>query len=199
MLAFRKDSRSIRRGLIGSLVLTVALLLLAGCGNMRVQPKFAEPYDADPNFKYAAKVILPEAVPFGYLREDDHFYRGMIDGELTDEFPVEITEELLLRGQERYNVFCTPCHGYVGNGDGVLAEEGISPASFHDEEIRSKPVGHYVQVIAEGQGIMFNYAARVPPEDRWAVAAYIRTLQLSQDVNLDELPAEVQESVNSLQ
>jgi mono/diheme cytochrome c family protein len=199
MLALSKDSRSVWRGLISCLALCAALMLLAGCGNLRYQPKLDEPYDASPNFEYAARTILPEAVPVGYLNQEGLSVGELIDGELTDEFPVEVTEELILRGQERYEIFCTPCHGYAGYGDGVLAEEGIRPASFHDEEIRAKPVGHYVQVIAEGQGIMYNYAARVPPEDRWAVAAYIRTLQLSQEVNIDELPAEAQEDVNSLQ
>jgi hypothetical protein len=181
------------------LALVLALLLLAGCGNMRYQPKLAEPYDASPNFEYAARVLLPEVVPVGYLNEEGLSAGGLIGDELTDEFPVELTEEFILRGQERYDIFCTPCHGYVGYGDGVLAEEGIRPASFHDEEIRAKPVGHYVQVIAEGQGIMYNYAARVPPEDRWAIAAYIRTLQFSQDVDLNELPEDLQERVNTLQ
>lgn len=179
------------------LALLIALLL-AGCGNMREQPRLGT-LDASPNFEVAARDILPEAVPVGFLRVDEHLYGGMIDGEFTDEFPMEVTEELILRGQERFNIFCTPCHGYAGYGNGVLAEEGLRPASFHDEEIRAKPAGHYVNVIAEGQGIMYNYAARVAPEDRWAIAAYIRTLQLSQNVDLNALPDDVQNSLNSLQ
>lgn len=194
-------NRRRRRGptIAGWICLAAMTLLLAACGNMRTQPRLTEPYDASPNFGVAARDILPEAVPVGFLGEDDHLYRGVVNGALSDEFPMEVTEEMIRRGQERFNIFCTPCHGYAGFGDGVLAEEGIRPASFHDEEIRAKPVGHYVQVIAEGQGIMFNYAARVAPEDRWAIAAYIRTLQFSQDADLNALPADVQNAVNSLQ
>lgn len=178
--------------------LALSALWLSAC-QMREQPKL-ETYGISPTFGVEARVPLAEAVPVGFLNEDDHMYRGMIEGEFTDTFPMEVTEEVLARGQERFEIFCTPCHGYAGYGDGVVSQEGFPPpASFHDESVRAKPVGHYVNVIAEGQNAMFSYAARVPPEDRWAIAAYIRALQFSQSAELDSLPADVQEQINSTQ
>lgn len=173
----------------------VVMLIVAGCGNMREQLKLAKPYQSSPSFEVAAREILPEAIPVGH-NVSDHLAQGIVNGEFTDEFPVELTQELLERGQKRYNIYCTPCHGYAGFGNGVVAEEGFPhPASYHDPELISKPAGYYVNVIANGKGNMLNYAARVKPEDRWAIAAYIRALQLSQQAHLDIWPQELQDAV----
>lgn len=173
--------------------LALGVLLVAGCGNMRVQPKLAKPFMESPEFGVAARDILPEAVAVGQLNEDELFYNGTIDGELADVFPFPVTADVIARGQSKFNAFCTPCHGYGGYGDGVIYEEGFpTPASYHDPVIREKPVGHYYQVISYGFNNMYNYANRVQPEDRWAIVAYIRTLQLSQNAELDQLPPEIQ-------
>lgn len=108
-----------------------------------------------------------------------------------DTFPYPITREILERGQDRYNIFCAPCHALTGTGDGMIVQRGFSPPpSFHSDRLRQAPVGHYFDVITNGFGRMYSYSSRVPPADRWAIIAYIRALQLSQDAPVDELSAE---------
>lgn len=175
------------------LVFALGLLLLAGCQNMREQPKLHEPYDESPTFGAAARDILPEAVRADTLRTDTHFYDGTVDGELASTIPIEITADALANGQTNFQSFCSPCHGYAGFGDGVIAREGFPPpASYHTEELRGAPVGRLYQAIAYGKGNMFDYAARLTPEERWEVVAYIRALQLSQFAQVDALPSEIQ-------
>ncbi len=175
------------------LMLMVAAALIAACGNLQEQPKLHKPFDASPNFETAARVPLPETVPVGHLNEDEVFYTGQANGEFVDAFPFEITEEVLEVGRREFESYCTPCHGYAGDGDGILSLEGFPPpASFHDEDIREKPVGHYFNVITNGQNAMYSYATRVTPEERWAVAAYIRVLQASQNATVADLPADLQ-------
>lgn len=176
------------------LCLTVGMLVLSGCMALTEQPKFSKPYDASPTFGTAAREILPEAVPVGFLKEDTLLFTGLVDGEPVDEFPMPVTPELLEAGQENFNAFCTPCHGYAGYGDGVISLEGFAqPASFHDQALVDQPVGYYVQVMTEGKNTMYSYAGRVSAENRWAIAAYIRALQLSQNVAMDELTPAIQE------
>lgn len=192
--------RRIDKLMITGLVLVAGVLFLAACGNMREQPKLAEPYAASPTFGVAAREILTQTVPVGQLREDELLYTGMIDGEPADVFPFEVTRAVLERGQEQFNSFCTPCHGYAGYGDGVISEEGFpKPASFHEPEIRAMPVGHYFDVITNGQNAMYSYAARVAPDDRWAITAYIRALQFSQNATVDALPPDVQDELQAAQ
>jgi mono/diheme cytochrome c family protein len=120
----------------------------------------------------------------------------MVNGALVETFPFEITAEILAEGRRTYNDFCAPCHGLAGYGDGIIAREGFPPpVSFHSDSMRAKPVGHYFEVITNGQGAMFNYAARIQPADRWAVVAYVRALQYSQFVPLDSLSPEQQAQV----
>jgi mono/diheme cytochrome c family protein len=186
---------SVRRYLL--LCGVLALVGLAGCQNMQIQPKLAEPYDSSPLFGSAAREILPEAVPVGFLNDDELLTNGTVNGELATEFPFPITREILDRGQNQFNAFCAPCHGYSGYGDGVVVEEGFQPAqSFHTEEFRAVPVGRIYQAIAYGSGAMFDYAARVNVEDRWAIVAYIRALQLSQNAAYDDLPTELQSQID---
>ena len=139
------------------------------------------------------------------VRGDEYFYRGTENGEPVDAVPFEVTMDVLERGQSLYNAFCTPCHGFVGNGDGAVALEGIAgegnvpPASFHNEDLAAQPIGYYVQVMTEGKGMMYSYAGRIEPADRWAVAAYVRALQLSQKAAFDAMPADVQEQISAVQ
>lgn len=177
------------------LLVLVALVVLAGCANMEEQARL-DTYESSPNFGSAAREILPEAVPVGFERADEHFNFGTVDGELADELPatVELNEALLVTGQRRYEQFCSPCHGLDGSGEGVIALEGFpQPATYHTDELRTAPLGYIYQVITEGSsnGVMFSYASRVLPEDRWAIAAYIRALQLSQYATVDTLPEDV--------
>jgi cytochrome c553 len=175
------------------LLIALTLLLMAGCRNMQQQPKLADPYDESVLFGRAAREILPEAVPVGFLRDDELLHTGMQNGEMATEFPFPITREILETGRSQYNAFCAPCHGYAGYGDGVIVVEGFPMAqSFHTEEFRAAPVGRIYRAIAYGAGVMYDYAARVPVENRWAIAAYIRALQLSQNTAYDDLPAEIQ-------
>ena len=118
------------------------------------------------------------------------FETGMTAGKLVTEVPFPVDRAVLVRGQERYRIFCTPCHGELGDGKGMIVRRGFNPPpSYHTEELRNKPVGHYFDVMTRGYGTMYSYAARVPARDRWAIAAYIRALQLSQHAQSADLPA----------
>ncbi len=109
------------------------------------------------------------------------FDTGKISGVLAETLPFPVDRSVLERGQDRYRIFCTPCHGELGNGRGMIVLRGFNPPpSFHDDELRKKPVGHYFDVMTRGFGTMYSYASRIPAKDRWAIAAYIRALQLSQ-------------------
>jgi len=115
----------------------------------------------------------------------------MIAGEMADTLPVPLTRQLLRRGQERYDIYCSPCHDRVGSGQGMIVRRGFSPPpSLHDERLRQAPIGHFFMVMTNGFGTMPDYAVQVPPDDRWAIAAYIRALQLSQYTTLADLSEE---------
>ncbi len=106
-----------------------------------------------------------------------------------DAFPLPVTREVLDRGRERYGIFCSVCHGPLGQGEGVVVERGFTqPPTYHDDRLRSAPVGYFFDVITHGYGSMPDYAAQIPPRDRWAIVAYLRVLQLSQHAPVDELP-----------
>jgi mono/diheme cytochrome c family protein len=182
------------------LCLAFGVLVLVGCGNMRDQPKFSEPYDSSPLFGSAARELEPNAVPVDLVREDSYLYEGTVNGEFVEGYPFEVTLDVLEEGRRQYEGFCSPCHGYGGYGDGVVAAEGYpqpAPASYHIDRLRDAPNGYYYQVITQGQGQMFSYASRIAVEDRWAIVAYIRALQFSQNAQFDELPAELQSELPS--
>lgn len=115
-----------------------------------------------------------------------------------DQMPFPVTREMLLRGRERYNIFCSPCHDQLGNGRGMIVRRGFKqPSSYHIPRLRAAPVGYFVNVMTEGFGVMPSYAPQVPVEDRWAIAAYIRALQYSQNARLADLPAEARRRVEA--
>lgn len=125
-----------------------------------------------------------------HLRIDAHLYTGKVDGELAKTFPFEITADVLNRGEERYNIFCSPCHGYVGDGRGMVVRRGLrQPPSYHIDRLRAETPGYFFDVMTNGFGVMYSYASRIKPEDRWAIAAYIRALQVSQGATLEDVPA----------
>ncbi len=158
-------------------------LMAAGCRqDMHDQPRY-DPMEASAFFAdgRAVRPLVEGTVARGTLREDAHLYTGLINGQPAETFPFPITRHRLERGQERYEIFCAPCHGRLGDGRGMVVQRGFpAPRSYHEEEMRQQPPGYYFDVMTRGFGRMQDYAALVSPEDRWAIAAYIRALQLSQ-------------------
>lgn len=168
----------------------LAVLIISGCGNLRNQPKLNQPYDPSPLFDTAARELDPNAVPVGFLYVDDtHMYYGTVNGEYAEGFPMPITEEVLREGQRHFDGFCSPCHGYDGGGEGIIWAEGFGRvASYHIDRLRDAPEGYFFDVITNGQGTMYSYGSRLEPETRWAVIAYIRALQESQDASFADQP-----------
>jgi len=169
-----------------------AMLVLAGCRqDMHNQPKFVPQrgttFFADGR---SARPQVENTVARNQLHEDQYFYTGLKDGKEGDGLPAELTltTELIERGQERYNIYCTPCHSRVGNGVGMIVQRGYRPAgNFHEDRLRNAPLGHFFNVMTNGYGAMPDYAAQVTPADRWAIAVYIRALQLSQDAKASDV------------
>jgi hypothetical protein len=161
----------------------LASILLAGCRqDMHVQPRY-EPEDPSTFFADGRSERPPVqgTVARGQLRTDELLYTGRVNAAVADVFPFAITAADLSRGRERYNIYCSPCHDYTGAGNGMIVQRGFpSPPSFHLERLRQVPAGHFFEVMTNGFGLMYSYASRVSPEDRWRIAAYIRALQLSQ-------------------
>lgn len=168
---------------------------LAGSGceirkAMYDQPKY-EPLQKSDFFAdgRSSRPLIDGTVARGELRDDELLYTGKENGEEAKRFPFPITKEVLLRGQERYNIYCTPCHDYAGTGRGMVVQRGFKqPTSFHDQRLRDSAPGYYFTVITGGFGQMPSYADQVPVKDRWAIAAYIRALQLSQHATVDDVP-----------
>jgi Cytochrome C oxidase, cbb3-type, subunit III len=177
--------------------LALALMLLAGCRlDMHVQPRY-NPYGASSFFDdgRSARQPVPGTVARGQLRIDEQLYTGKVDGKLVDTFPFPITANDILRGQQRYNIYCSPCHDYTGSGRGMIVQRGFPlPPSFHIDRLRQAPVGHFYDVMTNGFGAMYSYAARVTPEDRWRIAAYIRALQLSEHATMADVPENERQS-----
>jgi len=116
----------------------------------------------------------------------------------SDAFPLAVTPELLARGRERFDIYCSVCHGKLGDGNGMVAQRGFRhPPTYHSERLRQAPVGHFYDVMTNGFGAMPDYSAQIPPRDRWAIIAYIRALQLSQNAPASELPAEMREKLKT--
>ena len=135
----------------------------------------------------------PNTVARGELNEDVAFYQGKAGGADIDYFPIPVTAELIQRGHVRFDIYCSPCHGRVGNGLGMIVRRGLKqPPSYHIDRLRTAPVGHFYDVITNGYGAMLNYAAQIQPRDRWAIVAYIRALQYSQNATVADLPADIQ-------
>src|SRR5271157_1902822 len=177
-----------------------AVMLVAGCRqDMQDQPKIrsqrGSEFFADHR---GARPQVANTVARGQLREDSYFYTGVVQAangyrEEKNEMPFPVTLDVLKRGQERFNIYCTPCHSRVGNGLGEIVQRGYKPAvNFHDQVRLSQPISHYFYVMTNGYGAMPDYSAQLTPEDRWAVAAYIRALQLSQAAKPGDVPEGVQ-------
>lgn len=123
--------------------------------------------------------------------DDELLATGKVGGALVDSFPFPVTEAVMNRGEERFNIYCAPCHGRVGRGDGMIVRRGYRrPPSYHIERLRTQPAGHFFDVITNGFGMMPSYRYQIPIEDRWAIVAYVRALQLSQNATVAEVPAD---------
>ena len=179
----------VRRTIVGVL----ACLVLAGCRqDMHDAPSY-DPLQASAFFPNGQASRLPVAntVARGHLHEDEQLLTGKVDGQFVAEFPIPVTAEVMARGRERFTVFCTPCHGATGEGTGMIVQRGFrQPPSYHEERLRTVPVGYFFDVMTNGFGAMQDYASQVPVADRWAIAAYIRALQLSQRATLADVPAD---------
>ena len=168
-------------------------LLAAACRqDMHDAPRY-EPLEASAFFAngQSARALVANTVPRGQVREDRHLYEGIVDGKPAETFPFPITADVMQRGHERFNVFCSPCHGRTGEGNGMIVQRGFrQPPSMHEDRLRNAPVGYFFDVMTHGFGAMQDYSAQVPVADRWAIAAYIRALQLSQRTTVDDVPAD---------
>ena len=137
----------------------------------------------------SARPLVADTVARGQLREDEHLYTGKVGGVPATTFPFPVTAEVLERGRQRFDIYCTPCHGPLGRGDGMIVQRGFKrPPSLHIALLRQAPPGYLFDVITSGFGAMADYSAQVPVRDRWAIVAYIRALQLSQHATLDDIP-----------
>ena len=187
-----------------------AVLIVSGCRGsssqdppIRVNPNMVqqERYDSqEPNDWFAdRRAMRPEVagtVAATQLAEDDHLHRGLKNGKPAVELPpgLRVERKLLARGQERFNIYCAPCHDRAGTGDGIVVRRGlVPPTSYSDPRLRAMPVGQIFQVMSRGVRNMPAYAAQIPVLDRWAIAAHVRALQLSRAATLKDIPADVRD------
>jgi mono/diheme cytochrome c family protein len=176
----------------GAALVLLAAAVTACRQDMHDQPKY-RPFRGSEIFAdgRSARPLVPGTVARGTLREDAALYTGKAGREFVTEIPVRVTAELLARGQSQYQVFCSPCHGRTGRGDGMIVQRGFKkPSSYHVDRLRQMPIGYFYDVVTNGFGAMSDYAAQVPPTDRWAIAAYVRTLQYSQYAPAADVPVE---------
>ncbi len=173
---------------------TVALFFLtaAGCRpDMSNQPRY-KTYAESAFFHdgASARALPPHTVARGHADVDAEYFSGKTDdGKLVETLPQPVTREMLDRGRERFDIYCAVCHGRTGEGDGMIVQRGFpAPPSYHTDRLRTAPLGHFYDVITNGYGVMYPYAARVEAHDRWAIAAYIRALQLARNARLDDTP-----------
>jgi len=216
-----------RAGALFSLAL-LGCLAITGCHtDMWVQPKGKPLVESDffPDDQ-TSRPLVPHTVARGFLKTDEEYNTGwtgghlvmdpttgqedIVDGQIVDKIPTAALKafdndpkKMLERGHDRFDIYCSPCHSRLGDGNGMIAQRGFSqrrpPGNYHTDRLRKMPIGHFYQVITEGYGVMYSYAARVETQDRWAIAAYIRVLQKSQHADPAELrPDEITEASNNV-
>ena len=172
--------------------IVVTAVFSGGCRqDMHDQPKY-QPLEQSPFFldQQASRMPVAGTVARGTLRDDTLLYTGKVDGQDALLFPFRVDEAVMARGRQRFNIYCSPCHGQTGMGDGMVVRRGYRrPPSFADERLRQAPIGHFFDVMTNGFGAMPDYAAQIKPEDRWAIGAYVRALQLSAHATMADVPA----------
>jgi Cytochrome C oxidase, cbb3-type, subunit III len=176
-----------------SFFLAALLFLMLGCREEMRYDSRLKPFQETPFFpdRDSSRPLVKGVVARGEAQTDDFFYTGQLNGHLVHGFPAPVTFDQLKKGQERYNIYCSVCHGITGTGDGMVVQRGFPrPPSFHDQRLREAPEGHYFQVVTHGYGAMYSYASRVEPSERWAIIAYIRALQLARHATLNDVPVE---------
>lgn len=188
---FMHPSNSIVRWIAASAGIAM-LVGLAGCRqDMQNQPKMIPQRESA--FFASGRSVRPQVlgtVARNQLDADTYLHTGLVNNQEQDEMPFPVSMPVMLRGQEQYNIYCTPCHSRVGNGRGMIVERGYKPAGdLIESRIMHEPLGHYFAVITHGYGAMPDYASQISTRDRWAIAAYIRALQLSQHAKLQDAPA----------
>jgi mono/diheme cytochrome c family protein len=171
----------------------VALGATTACRqDMHNQPKY-KPLAATTFFGdgRASRPVIEDTVARGHMRLDDARYTGKVNGADVDAFPFPITRADIRRGQERFNIYCSPCHGRIGDGQGMIVKRGFrAPPSYHIDRLRNAPVGHFFDVVTNGFGAMPSYASRVAVDDRWRIISYIRALQYTDGATINDVPAE---------
>ena len=176
-----------------ALALLVCLITVGACRqDMHNQPKYIPLRDSE-FFKdgSSARPLVEDTVARGTLQEDAAFYTGKENGAVVATLPLPLTQEVLDRGEQRFNIYCAPCHDRTGGGNGMIVRRGYrQPPSYHVDRLRQVPIGHFFDVMTNGFGAMPDYRAQISPRDRWAIAAYIRALQLSQHATESDVPAE---------
>lgn len=183
--------------------LIVVVLLALGAGacrqDMHDTPRY-EAYESSAFFAdgKAARPTPTGTVARGWLREDEALYTGRANGELVAEFPFPVAQADLQRGRDRYDIYCTPCHGALGDGQGMVVQRGLRrAASYHQDRLRDEKVGYFYDVVTNGFGAMQGYAEQIPVRDRWLIVAYVRALQLSQHATMAEVPADRQGALDN--
>ena len=189
-MSTRKRQQALR------LALLVGALVFAGCRqDMHDQPRI-EPLEVHDFFTnhQGSRPVPAGTVPWGHLNEDTRYYEGKEEsGEFVKRMPVEVDRDLLLRGQQRFEIFCSLCHDSTGSGQGMIVRRGFKqPQPLYEQRLVDMPDGYFFDVMTNGFGVMSSYARQVPVEDRWAIVAYVRALQMSQNSRLDDLPADLQ-------
>jgi mono/diheme cytochrome c family protein len=174
------------------IVVVLAALVVVGCRqDMHDQPKY-RPLRASTFFGdgLSARPVVEGTVARGQLNDDELLHTGKQNGNVAAVFPFPIDQAVMNRGRQRYDIYCSPCHGLTGLGDGMIVRRGYRrPPPLSDQRLREAPAGHFVDVMTQGFGAMPDYAVQLAPADRWAVAAYIRALQLSTHASLSDVPA----------
>ena len=182
-------SRGNARALGQLVAVSLLALTLAACDQkMANQPRY-DPLESSDFFKdgQASRPFVEGTVARGTLKENTALFEGKVGGQVVASIPMQVDEKFIRRGQERYNIYCSMCHGQAGYGNGMIVQRGYRrPPSFHVGRMRTESDGHYFDVITNGYGSMPAYRTMIPAEDRWAIVAYVRALQLSQNARLDD-------------
>jgi len=177
--------------LLARALLALGVLYLASCRRDMGHQPYHRPLDRSNVFAdgMASRPLLEHTIARGQWSEDTLFTTGKVAGQPVDTFPEPVTLPMLQRGRERFEIYCAVCHGRTGEGNGMIVQRGFpTPPSFHLDRLRAAPAGHFVDVISNGFGTMYSYRSRVDIADRWAIAAYIRALQLSEHAALADAP-----------